>query len=298
MMAAGGRRAIHPLAVRMADELLAPERVALFVTRPEGQLGVADGKGLPPSLERGTEIEADAAALEKGGEVAGLRVDLAAPIRDNEGRVIALIAVGGIRRSAAQAPAILRMIGALAGLAMTHVEQLRQAQHALDIDGLTHLYNKAFLNRRLGEALRRAQAEKTSLSLLLLDIDHFKNYNDTNGHLAGDEALKTVAQILKRAVREDDLVARYGGEEFVVIYVGATKPLAYRLAQGLRRAVESHPFPGAERQPLGALTISGGVATFPDDAASAVEVLRAADAALYEAKAAGRNRIIGAERPA
>jgi diguanylate cyclase (GGDEF)-like protein len=142
--------------------------------------------------------------------------------------------------------------------------------------------------------LKRAPEEKSPLGLLLLDIDHFKNYNDTNGHLAGAEALKTVALLLKRSVREDDLVARYGGEEFVILYVGASKSLACRLAQGVRRAVEAYEFPGGDRQPLGALTISGGVAGFPDDAADAVSLLRAADAALYEAKAAGRNKIISA----
>jgi len=88
--------------------------------------------------------------------------------------------------------------------------------------------------------------------------------------------------------------ARYGGEEFVILYPGASKALAYRLAQGLRRAVESHPFTGGERQPLGAVTISGGVASYPQDAPSEVELIRAADHALYQAKNAGRNRIIGA----
>lgn len=309
MLAAGGRRGIHPLVVKLADQLLAPDQIALFVTRPEGRLGLAEGKGLPPTLAKGTEVDAgqgrvgrtfqegrtlDASDLAGDAEIEGLRVDGATPIWDAEGRVTAVLTIGGVRRSPGDARPLLKMIGDLAGLAVTHTEQLRQAEHALDIDALTHLYNKPFLNRRLNDAIRRAQTEKGSLSLLLLDIDHFKNYNDTNGHLAGDEALKAVAQILKRSVREDDLVARYGGEEFVVLYLGATKPLAYRLAQGLRRAVEGHPFAGAAQQPLGALTISGGVAAFPDDALSAVELVRAADAALYEAKAAGRNRIIGA----
>jgi diguanylate cyclase (GGDEF)-like protein len=309
MLAATGRRAIHPLVVELADELFAPEQIALFVGRPEGRLAVAEGKGLPPSLGRGAEIEGgagligrvfregralDASDVPGEGGIEGLRVDVAAPFRETDGQVSGVLAVGGARRALGDARRVLSTIGDLASLAMGHADQLRQAQNAADLDGLTHLYNKPFLNRRLTEMLKRAPEEKSPLGLLLLDIDHFKNYNDTNGHLAGDEALKTVALLLKRSVREDDLVARYGGEEFVILYVGASKSLACRLAQGVRRAVEAYEFPGGDRQPLGALTISGGVAGFPDDAADAVSLLRAADAALYEAKAAGRNKIISA----
>ena len=118
MLAAGGRRGVHPLVVKMADALLAAEQIALFVTRPEGQLGLAEGKGLPDTLAKGTEIEAARSGLDRvlregralegsalfGAEaIPGLRVDAAAPIRDAEGRVSAVLIVGGIRRSPSQA---------------------------------------------------------------------------------------------------------------------------------------------------------------------------------------------------
>ena len=123
---------------------------------------------------------------------------------------------------------------------------------------------------------------------MILDIDHFKHYNDTNGHLEGDDVLKRIGAILKSAVRDDtDVVVRYGGEEFVILFPGATKAVASRQAETIRRAVETHPFKHAARQPLGAVTISGGVASFPEDARNSVALLRAADQALYEAKAAG-----------
>jgi diguanylate cyclase (GGDEF)-like protein len=186
------------------------------------------------------------------------------------------------------------MVADLSGLAIVQVEKLKAIQDTANIDGLTGVFNKRHFQERISSEIRRAERDGNGLSLLLLDIDHFKNYNDTNGHVAGDEVLKKMGQILKTSVREDDVVARYGGEEFVVLYPGASKALAYRLAQGLRRAVESQHFPGGERQPLGAVTISGGVATFPLDAPSEVELIRAADQALYQAKKAGRNRIIGA----
>jgi diguanylate cyclase (GGDEF)-like protein len=184
--------------------------------------------------------------------------------------------------------------GHLSGLAILQVDKLKAIQDTANIDGLTGVFNKRHFQERLSSEIRRAERDGNGVSLLLLDIDHFKNYNDTNGHVAGDEVLKKVGQLLRGSVREDDVVARYGGEEFVILYPGASKALAYRLAQGLRRAVESHPFAGAERQPLGAVTISGGVASFPQDAKGAVELIRAADDALYQAKKAGRNRIVGA----
>ncbi|HEX6738094.1 MAG TPA: GGDEF domain-containing protein, partial [Vicinamibacteria bacterium] len=134
----------------------------------------------------------------------------------------------------------------------------------------------------------------TPLSLLIMDIDHFKNYNDTNGHLEGDQVLKTVGEILRRSIRQDDVAARYGGEEFVIIYNGASKEVALRLAEKLRHAVEAYPFRHGEKQPLGRVTLSGGVANFPDDARSARDLMRSADQALYEAKSSGRNRIVGA----
>jgi diguanylate cyclase (GGDEF)-like protein len=132
------------------------------------------------------------------------------------------------------------------------------------------------------------------LSLLLLDIDHFKNYNDTSGHPEGDAVLKAVGQILRGSVREDDVAARYGGEEFVVVYPGASKAQALALAENLRHAVESHPFAHGARQPCGRVTLSGGVATFPDDSRSGADLVQCADQALYAAKDAGRNRIVAA----
>jgi len=164
-----------------------------------------------------------------------------------------------------------------------------------NMDGPTETYNKRYLQSRINDDIHKAESANSALSLMILDIDHFKHYNDTNGHLEGDDVLKRIGAILKSAVRDDtDVVVRYGGEEFVILFPGATKGVASRQAENIRRAVETHPFKHAARQPLGAVTISGGVASFPEDARNSVALLRAADQALYEAKAAGRNRIISA----
>ena len=105
-----------------------------------------------------------------------------------------------------------------------------------------------------------------------------------------------MSKVVQESVRKIDIAARYGGEEFVVIYPGAPKDVALRLAEKLRRAVEAYPFRHGEKQPLGRVTLSGGVANFPEDARSAMDLMRSADQALYEAKSSGRNRIVGAGR--
>jgi diguanylate cyclase (GGDEF)-like protein len=293
MLAVSGRRAMIPVVLRLVDQLLAPTQVALFVSRPDGRLSLADGKGLPEALSRGFEVDSLPGAPAALPPLAGFAVDVAAPIMADQ-RLHGIICLAGARRRAHEAQAVLKMIAELSGLAIVQVDKLKAIQDKANIDGLTAVFNKRHFQERLAEEMRRATKEGAGLSLLLVDIDHFKNYNDTNGHVSGDDVLREVGRLLRSSVREDDVVARYGGEEFVVLYPGASKALAYRLAQGLRRAVESHAFPAGERQPLGAVTVSGGVATFPQDATSDVELIRAADQALYEAKAAGRNRIIAA----
>ncbi len=292
MLEASGRRAMVPVILRLIDELLAPAQAAVFVTRPDGRLALADGKGLPDSLPRGAEVESDAAGSHLPS-LAGLRVDAAAPILA-EGKLRGFLCVGGARRRRGEEQAVVSMVADLSGLAIIQVEKLKDIEAAANVDDLTGVFNKRRFQERMWEEIRRAARDGVELSLLLIDIDHFKNFNDTNGHVAGDDVLRKMGQILKSHVREDDVVARYGGEEFVVLYPGAIKGLAVRLAEVLRRAVESHPFAGRERQPLGAVTISGGVATFPQDATTDVALIRAADQALYQAKKQGRNRIIEA----
>ncbi len=289
MLSASGRRAMVPVILKLVDEMLAPAQAAVFVTRPDGRLALADGKGLPESVVRGAEVEG---GTDSPPSLSGLHIDAAAPILADH-KLRGFLCVGGAQRRRSEAQAIVSMVAGLSGLAIVQVERLKAIQDTANVDDLTGVSNKRHFQERLAAEIRRARHDGTGLSLLLLDIDHFKNYNDTNGHVAGDDVLKKMGQILRSAVREDDVVARYGGEEFVVLYPGATKALAYRLAQSLRRAVESHPFPGGQRQPLGTVTISGGVAAFPQDAAGEVELIRAADHALYQAKKAGRNRIIG-----
>jgi diguanylate cyclase (GGDEF)-like protein len=131
-------------------------------------------------------------------------------------------------------------------------------------------------------------------SLVIADIDNFKHYNDTQGHQMGDVVLEGVAALLADNVRRGDLAARFGGEEFVIVLPNCEKPRAVALSEDLRQSVESAVFPHQDLQPTGNITITLGVATFPDDAVDLVSLLKKADDCLYEGKKAGKNVVIAA----
>jgi len=158
-------------------------------------------------------------------------------------------------------------------------------------DGLTGLYNHRYMMERLRRDLERARESGERLSVLMIDIDHFKAYNDINGHMAGDVALKEVAAVIRSSAKREDVCARYGGEEFAVIAYGTDRALAARVAERLRAEVEARDFPNEEVLPGGNLTVSCGVATYPEDATDRGGLVEYADRALYAAKNLGRNRV-------
>ena len=157
-------------------------------------------------------------------------------------------------------------------------------------DAMTGLNNYRYFENRLIEEINRCMRNKTVVSLLMLDIDDFKNYNDELGHQAGDEALRTVGWILKNTVRDGDIVNRYGGEEFAIIMPGMEKELIDVLAEHIRSKIEEFPFYKQHVQPSDNLTISLGGSTYPDDAKNFETLVNKADQALYHSKKIGRNR--------
>lgn len=161
------------------------------------------------------------------------------------------------------------------------------------IDSLTGLANRRAFDERLSQEWSRCQRSSTCLSLILLDVDHFKSYNDHYGHGQGDACLTTVARALATSqMRAYDLVSRYGGEEFVVILPDADLTGAQQIAERLRQSVYDLAYPHAASPVDNRVTISLGVAcTVPQTSATAAQLLRAADRFLYEAKRAGRNRL-------
>lgn len=186
----------------------------------------------------------------------------------------------------------------------SRTEELRCANRELETlacrDSLTGLFNRRFFDAMLASEISRAERQKKSLGLLFLDVDHFKNYNDTLGHPAGDSALQTLGRILSSQKidcskippgRKSDLAARYGGEEFVMILPDTDKTGALVRADRIRQAVEHHSFYQEDVQPLGKVTISVGVSSYPEDAGNIQDLIHVADKSVLRAKKEGRNRI-------
>lgn len=164
-------------------------------------------------------------------------------------------------------------------------------------DSLTGLYNHRYFQEHIAREIARAHRHDRPFSLLFLDLDHFKRYNDTHGHPQGDELLRELAGILRERLRQSDMAARYGGEEFVLVLPETPREGALIVAEGICRRVADAPFKGRERQPDGAVTISIGIATYPLDGNCAADLIERADHALYEAKQAGRNCVRAAASP-
>lgn len=164
-------------------------------------------------------------------------------------------------------------------------------------DGLTKLYNHTYFQQRLDEEVKRAERYCFPMVLLMIDIDNFKEYNDTHGHMAGNGLLKELSALLKGSVREVDIVARYGGEEFTVTLPETDGPAGLIAAERIRRQVEEHPFVGEAQLKSGRVTVSIGAAAYPTAAADRTELIERADQAMYAAKRDGRNRVVLYEEP-
>ncbi len=190
-------------------------------------------------------------------------------------------------RMTLRAQRMLERYASHAGLALTNARLLEGMRRLADTDGLTGVANRRTFDLALTERLHRAAAERTAISVVLVDLDHFKRLNDTLGHQAGDEVLRDVGRALTTACRPSDLVARYGGEEFAVIMPGAAAADAAATADRLRRAVAASTAAG----PAGSVTASLGVAVAPEGEASAQELVALADQALYRSKDEGRDRV-------
>lgn len=184
-----------------------------------------------------------------------------------------------------------QMALALANLNLRHSLFL-QAIH----DPLTGLYNRRYMEETLEREIYRVQRKGSSLGIVMLDLDHFKRFNDTYGHEAGDTLLREVSQYLRNHIRQGDIACRYGGEEFLLILPEAALEITRERAENLRLGVQLLQVK-YQGQSLGTVTVSLGVAIYPDHGTKGDEVIRAADAALYRAKQEGRNRVVAAAHP-
>jgi len=183
------------------------------------------------------------------------------------------------------------IIGALDEVKIIDASTYIETAQLAVTDGLTGVFNHRYFQDRLIRDINRAKDEGGQVSLLMIDIDYFKQYNDVNGHIAGDVALKEVASVLRRNLKKDDLVARYGGEEFAVILAGLDRDRASLVAERVRSVIGEIDFPNEKVLPGGNLTVSIGLAECPSDATERGDLISAADRALYSAKHSGKNRI-------
>jgi diguanylate cyclase (GGDEF)-like protein len=228
-----------------------------------------------------------------------LEVDIVGPLigpminrQPHQERVLGVLCIGSPGVRPRDEKLMFQLVTNLGSLAMVNAEfrsQLREQAHR---DGLTGLLNKRFFVEKIGNTIYQADRDAKPLSLFIFDIDHFKAYNDTNGHPAGDELLRNLASLLNGSLRPGDVCCRYGGEEFVVVMPDTDGNAALRAAERIRVAIEDHVFPHQDSQPSGNLTISGGLAVMPRDGNSLDELAQHADNALYQAKRNGRNRVM------
>jgi len=215
---------------------------------------------------------------------------LAAPLKVRDTTLGVLVAVNRSDQGAFEMRH-LRVLSLLANhtaIAIENGKLFRRAEQLAVTDDLTQVYNYRYLKMALRREVKRAARFAQVFSVIMLDVDNLKAYNDQHGHLRGSEVLRLLAQILVREARSIDLVAKYGGDEFVIILPQTTREGACVLAERIKVSVEGIAFP---RVAAGVITVSMGVATYPDSGATAGELLEAADVALYAAKQAGRNRV-------
>ncbi len=225
----------------------------------------------------------------------GITSLIVAPLRRRK-KVIGLI--GGLadkpRDFTGEELDLLTTVASQAGLLAENAQLLEKTKLLSITDGLTNLYNHRHFQEKLMVEVKRAKEGKKSLSLIMGDVDDFKHYNDTNGHPAGDEVLRQIGKILKNNTKRGDIVARYGGEEFVIILPNTLRKGAKIVAEKLRKSVEEYKFVNEESQPGGKVTITFGLADYPEDADSAEGVMKKADDALYRGKESGKNQVLTA----
>lgn len=180
----------------------------------------------------------------------------------------------------------------LAEQELMQANRLLQEQAMRDV--VTGLHNRRYLEESLAREESRARRTGQPMAVMMIDVDHFKAFNDTLGHAAGDNVLRAVGRCMASLTRGEDIATRYGGDEFALVMAQATQQAVWQRAEALRQSVRKLEI-GGDGQQLGPVTLSVGIAMFPDHGENGQAVLQAADAALFRSKQAGRNRVVMGE---
>jgi diguanylate cyclase (GGDEF)-like protein len=210
-------------------------------------------------------------------------------------RVVGTLACWSIRPEAftAEDERILEMMASQVAAAVVAADSTETSERRALRDALTGLSNRLQLSNDVADFSSRVTLDgQRHAAVAMADIDHFKRFNDEFGHRVGDVTLQKVASVIANVVRDTDRVYRYGGEEFVIVFMDADGATARTLAERVRSAVETAPLTGDEMAPIGPVTVSIGVALYPDHARDLNMLIELADAAMYQAKDAGRNRVV------
>ncbi len=312
---------IPPIAVRFMKEFFHAGQVGFFApAKGENHFTLIEGVGFPPNWKGKIRISPEDGVLGMALsnrvvttkedhltarthwptgvdslERNGVSPDLVAPVT-METTIVGALVVAATNLPLSGEIVFASMMADLLGNAFQHATTIESVEQSASLDPLTKVYSRGYFTQRFEAEIRRAQNYSQPTTLLLFDIDHFKKINDTYGHPVGDLILVRLGKLLADGIRSSDFASRYGGEEFTVVMTQADKNMAYNFADQLRKLVETTPFqiPNYD-EPLH-ITISGGVATFPEDGDSTTDLIRVADQALYEAKQTGRNRIVRAQQ--
>jgi diguanylate cyclase (GGDEF)-like protein len=218
---------------------------------------------------------------------------LAIPAISRSSRILGVICLKRLEKQAFSSQEIetIRQIVTQIAVMLDKAIIYKKARELAFTDELTGIFNRRYFNQRYSRELGRAKRYKRTLSILMIDIDHFKRFNDTMGHLVGDDVLRKMARVFESNLRKADILCRYGGEEFVVILPEISLKQAIHVGEKLRKTTESSRFIG-EKKVGKEITISVGVASYPENNSDLEEILSKADKALYEAKQKGRNRVV------
>jgi len=278
--------------------------VGTEVSLDTGEIGYASESQMVVSRQD-LQAEATASRIKKGPPLAGMpQPDIIAPLVFDQ-ETLGVIVLQKPRKTG-DPKAALHLVAQTGAQVLHTAAQVSRMKTTAEMDGLTRVYNKKHMEQTLNELVYRAACAAydrrdandsqpvQTLSVFLFDIDNFKNYNDTNGHLAGDKLLQEMAKLVQDSVRKDDIFGRFGGEEFLLILPQTNAKQGMAAAEKVRSMLANHPFAHAAKQPLKRFSISGGVAEYPIHGLDAAGLLHAADEALYEAKRAGRNRVLQA----
>lgn len=184
---------------------------------------------------------------------------------------------------------LLTVIAQQVGLAMENADLYRKTHEMAITDNLTGVYNKMYFHERLEAEIANSKIEHAEFTLAMFDIDHFKSFNDTHGHLFGDKVLKTIAEVMSHSIRSQDIMARFGGEEFIILFPHTSLREACKIVERLRKKIANTSI--KNDSVYTSITASFGIAAFPENASNALELVKSVDDALYRAKDSGRNCI-------